>query len=112
MNSVEMKTLIKVIFVCVLLFIFSPLIFGVLGIVFKGILWLILGIVIIITLSIMYLKYKVKKETNKFYSFQENVRPQGSHSDNVTSESESYIDYSDSTIVDVEEYEESDSKEE
>ncbi|WP_346929177.1 hypothetical protein [Clostridium sp.] len=112
MNSAEMKTLIKVIFVCVLLFIFSPLIFGVLGIVFKGILWLILGIVIIITLSIMYLKYKVKKETNKFYSSQENVRPQGSHSDNVTSESESYIDYSDSTIVDVEEYEESDSKEE
>jgi len=112
MNSVEMKTLIKVIFVCVLLFIFSPLIFGVLGIVFKGILWLILGIVIIITLSVMYLKYKVKKETNKFYSSQENVRPQGSHSDNVTSESESYIDYSDSTIVDVEEYEESDSKEE
>ncbi len=66
MNSVEMKTLIKVIFVCILLFIFSPLIFGVLGIVFKGILWLILGIVIIITLSIMYLKYKVKRKLTNF----------------------------------------------
>ncbi|HBL06080.1 MULTISPECIES: hypothetical protein [unclassified Clostridium] len=112
MNSVEMKTLIKVIFVCILLFIFSPLIFGVLGIVFKGILWLILGIVIIITLSIMYLKYKVKKETNEFYSSNENGRPQGSNSANVTPDSESYIDYSDSTIVDVEEYEESNDKEE
>lgn len=112
MNSVDMKTLIKIIFVCILLFIFSPLIFGVLGIVFKGILWLILGIVIIITLSIMYLKYKVKKETNEFYSSHENGSSQGSHSHNVTSDSESYIDYSDSTIVDVEEYEESNDKEE
>jgi len=60
----------------------------------------------------MYLKYKVKKETNEFYSSNENGKSQGSHSANVTPDSEYYIDYSDSTIVDVEEYEESNDKEE
>ena len=111
MNSVEMKTLIKIIVLCIALFIFSPFIFGVLGIVFKGILWLIIGIVIIITLSIMYFKYKIKKETKEFYSSYENERPQDRTTENINSDSDSYIDYSDSTIVDVEEYEESDDKE-
>lgn len=109
MNSVEMKTLIKIIVLCIALFIFSPFIFGVLGIVFKGILWLIIGIVIIITLSIMYFKYKIKKGTNEFYSSYENERHQDRTTENINSDS--YIDYSDSTIVDVEEYEESDDKE-
>lgn len=111
MNSVEMKTLIKIIVLCIALFIFSPFIFGVLGIVFRGILWLIIGIVIIITLSIMYFKYKIKKETKEFYSSYENERPQDRTTENINSDSDSYIDYSDSTIVDVEEYEESDDKE-
>jgi len=112
MNSVEMKTLIKIIVLCIALFIFSPFIFGVLGSVFKGILWLIIGIVIIIALSIMYFKYKIKKETKEFYSSYENKRPQDRTTENMNSDSDSYIDYSDSTIVDVEEYEESDDKEE
>jgi len=111
MNSVEMKTLIKIIVLCIALFIFSPFIFGVLGIVFRGILWLIIGIVILITLSIMYFKYKIKKDTKEFYSSYENERPQDRTTENINSDSDSYIDYSDSTIVDVEEYEESDSKE-
>ncbi len=111
MNSVEMKTLIKIIFVCIVLFIFSPFIFGVLGIVFKGVLWLILGIVIIITLSIMYLKYKIKRETKNFYSSHENEKSHGATVESVNSEQDSSIDYSDSTIVDVEEYEESDDQE-
>ena len=111
MNSVEMKTLIKIIVLCIALFIFSPFIFGVLGIVFRGILWLIIGIVIIITLSIMYFKYKIKKETKEFYSSYEDERHQDRTTENINSDSDSYIDYSDSTIVDVEEYEESDDKE-
>ncbi len=110
MNSVEMKTLIKIIVLCIALFIFSPFIFGVLGIVFRGILWLIIGIVIIIALSIMYFKYKIKKETKEFYS-SENERHQDRTTENINSDSDSYIDYSDSTIVDVEEYEESDDNE-
>lgn len=112
MNSVDMKTLIKIIVVCIALFIFSPFIFGVLGIVFRGILWLILGVVIIITLSIMYFKYKVKKETKEFYTSYDNERSQERNTENINSDSDSYIDYSDATIVDVEEYEESDNEEE
>lgn len=106
MNNVDIKKLVKVIVVCVVLFICSPFIFGVLGIIFKGVLWLILGIIIAITLAIMYFKYKIKKETKDFHSLHEKEKPQG---ENV--ESDSFIDYSDSTIVDVEEYEEVDDDE-
>ncbi len=106
MNNNDIKASIKVIVICIVLAVLSPYIFGVLGIVFKGILWLILGIIIVITLSVMYFKYKIKKESKDFYSFHEKEKPQGDNAKNV--ESDSDIDYSDSTIVDVEEYEEVD----
>lgn len=69
MNNVDMQTLIKVVLGCVILFLFSPLIFSIFGVIAKMILWFIIAIVLIITLSIMYLKYKVKKSENGFYSF-------------------------------------------
>ncbi len=109
MNNNDVKSSIKVIIICIVLAVLSPYIFGVLGIVFKGILWLILGIIIVITLSVMYFKHKIKKETKDFYYSHENEKTQSNNVSNV--ESDSDIDYSDSTIVDVEEYEEADDDE-
>ncbi|MEG1254819.1 hypothetical protein [Clostridium sp.] len=104
MNSVDMKTLIKIIIGCVALFLFSPLIFGVIGIVFKGIMWIILAVVLTITITIMYFKHKIKKETSQYYATHDKNEVK---TDAYEASSEKAdIDYSDATIIDVEEYEE------
>ncbi|MEG0308946.1 MAG: hypothetical protein RR636_13445 [Clostridium sp.] len=106
MNSIEMKTLIKIIIVCVALFLFSPLILGVVGFVFRGIMWIVLAIVITITLSIMYFKHKIKKETKEYYATHDKDQVKTDAYEASTEKVD--IDYSDATIIDVEEFEESD----
>lgn len=68
MNNVNMQTLIRIVLGCMVLFILSPFIFGIFGIIAKIILWFVLAVVLIITLSIMYLKHKINKSEDGFYS--------------------------------------------
>ncbi len=111
MNSVDMQTLIKIVLGCVILFLFSPLIFGIFGVIAKIILCFIIAIVLVVTLSIMYIKHKAKKSGNGFYSVafgdkEDNVKK------NTTADSfvEDEDDFSSSNVVDVE-YEEADEDE-
>lgn len=108
MNSVDMRTLIKVVLGCVILVLFSPLIFSIFGVIAKLILWFIIAIVLVVTLSIMYVKHKAKKGGDGFYSVtfgdkEEDVK------ENTTADSfvEDVDDFSSSNVVDVE-YEEAD----
>ena len=68
MNSVDMQTLIKIVLGCVILFLFSPLILSIFGVIAKIILWAIIAIVLLITFSVMYFKHKAKKSEDGFYS--------------------------------------------
>lgn len=104
MNNSDIKTLLKVILVCILLFLASPFIFSFLGFVFKVIIWIILAIIIIVALSIIYFRYKVNKEL-KEEGFMDNE----TYSDRDETEGpvdDDDIDYGDSPIVDVYDYKE------
>lgn len=103
MNNTNMSSLLKVILVCLLLFMFSPLIFG----VFKFILWLILALIIIITLVIMYIRYKANKELKEFEEMTDNTMHSSTYEYNSNDDIVD-IDYGDAPIVDVYEYEEDD----
>ena len=103
MNNSDMKSLLKVILVCVVLILVSPFLFSFLGVVFKLILWVILAIIIVVSISIMIFKHKVKKELKEdgFINMENN-----SHSNDTVKTDEVDIDYGDAPIVDVYEYEE------
>jgi len=81
---------------------FSPLIFGIFGFVVKSLFVLIIIIALIIGAGILYLKYKANKIT-KQYGNTDNSFSQNNVNYNNTevSEEETFIDYSDSTIIDV-----------
>ena len=105
MNNVEMKTLIKIILVCVVLFMLSPFLLGVLGIVFKIILWIILAVILVITIGIMVLKHKASKAMNESDYMKQSSSD--TYKEQASNESEDDIDYGDAPIVDVYDYEES-----
>ncbi|MDU4892153.1 MAG: hypothetical protein E6344_02555 [Clostridium sp.] len=110
MKNVDMQTLIKIALGCVILFLFSPLIFSIFGIIAKVVLWFIIAIVLIITLSIMYFKHKVKKSENGFYSFTYGEKDETvDTTDNVFEESEE--EFNTANVVDVE-FEEADNEDE
>ena len=107
MNNVDMQTLIKIALGCVILFLFSPLIFSIFGIIAKIILWLIIAIVLIITLSIMYLKHKAKKSADGFYSFTFGEKEEDVDTTVNNSYTDQEDDFNTSNVVDVE-FEEAD----
>lgn len=100
MNNVDMQTLIKIALGCVILFLFSPLIFSIFGFVAKIILWVIIAVVLIITLSIMYFKYKVKKSEDGFYSFTFGEKNEEATTNTVYEETEE--EFNTSNVIDVE----------
>lgn len=107
MKNVDMQTLIKIALGCVILFLFSPLIFSIFGIIAKIILWFIIAIVLIITLSIMYLKHKAKKSENGFYSFTYGEKEDTVDTTNSSTYEEPDDDFNTINAVDVE-FEEAD----
>lgn len=110
MKNIDMQTLIKIALGCVILFLFSPLIFSIFGLIAKIILWLIIAIVLIITLSVMYIKHKAKKSENGFYSFTygENIEKPNERNSHIYEEAED--DFNTTNVVDVE-FEEADNNE-
>lgn len=110
MKNIDMQTLIKIALGCVLLFLFSPLIFSIFGIIAKIILWLIIAIVLITTLSIMYIKHKAKKSENGFYSFTYGEKVENQNERNNHAYEKVEDDFDTANVVDVE-FEEADSSE-
>lgn len=108
MKNVDMQTLIKIALGCVILFLFSPLVFSIFGIIAKVILWFIIAVVLIITLSIMYFKHKAKKSENGFYSFGFGEKEETVNTTNNNIYEEVEDDFNTTNVVDVE-YEEADS---
>ncbi|MEG2017172.1 MAG: hypothetical protein RR844_02710 [Clostridium sp.] len=110
MKNVDMQTLIKIALGCVILFLFSPLVFSIFGIIAKVVLWFIIAIVLIITLSIMYFKHKAKKSEGGFYSFTYGEKDEPVNTEtNVYEEPED--EFNTANVVDVE-FEEADNDDE
>lgn len=102
MNNLNVREIIKIVLICILLIVFSPIILGIFGFVVKSLFVLIIIIAVIVGAGILYLKYKANKIT-KHYNSTENSFSQDNVNYNNTeaTEGEDIIDYSDSTIIDV-----------
>lgn len=111
MNRVDMQTLIKIVLGCVILFLFSPFIFGIFGMIAKIILWIVIALVLLVTFSIMYLKHKAKKSGEGFYSVNFGDKDKDVKENTST---DTYVedndDFSTADVVDVE-YEEAEDEE-
>lgn len=104
------RDILKIILIVGLFIVFSPVIFGVFGFVLRSLFFIIILAAVAISGVVVYLKYKAKK-LEKEYKEDPNLKyyydtKQNDHEEN---KDDSFIDYSDSTIIDVD-YEESDDR--
>ena len=108
MNNLNIREIIKIVLICILLIMFSPIILSIFGFVVKSLLVLIIIIAVIVGAGILYLKYKANKITKQYYSNDDSFS-QGNNSNfsnTQPAEDEPVIDYSDTTIIDVDYQEE------
>lgn len=105
----NLKEIIKIVLIFVLLIVFSPAILSLLGFVVKGAFFIIFLVVAIIGVGILYAKYKGNKIKTQYYSNDDSFSQNNNanYSNSQTTEEDSAIDYSDSTIIDVD-YQEDD----
>lgn len=103
--------ILKIILIVVLFIVFSPVIFGVFGFFVRSLFFIIILAVIVISGVVIYLKYKAKK-LEKEYRDDPNLKYyyNVNKDDYEENKDDTVIDYSDSTIIDVD-YEESQSSE-
>jgi len=103
MNNLNIREIIKFVLICILLIMFSPIILGIFGFVVKSLFVLVIIIAVIVGTGILYLKYKANKITKQYYSKDDSFSQSNNsnHSNTQPAEDESVIDYSDTTIIDV-----------
>jgi len=103
MNNLNIREIIKIVLICILLIMFSPIILSIFGFVVKSLFVLIIIIAVIVGAGILYLKYKANKVTKQYYSDEDSFSQKNNmnYSDSKSTEEDSVIDYSDSTIIDV-----------
>lgn len=105
MNGLEFKALLKVALICIVLIAVSPFVLGFFGFLIKGVMYVVLFLVLAIVLAIMYFKFKIRKIGKEHFNAVDNDSTSEKSKDDYNVE-EVDIDYSDSTIIDVEEYKE------
>ncbi|MEG0771697.1 hypothetical protein [Clostridium sp.] len=108
----NLKEILKIMLIFILLIVFSPVIFGVLGFLMRSLFFLVVFGAIIITGVVFYFKYKAKKikkqyEDNPSYSANYNMNNKDEYE---AGSEDTIIDYSDSPIIDVEFEEEEEQK--
>jgi hypothetical protein len=97
------KEILKIILIFILLIMFSPVIFSVLGFLVRSFFFIVIFVAIIISGIVFYLKYKAKK-VKKQYDDNPNYTSNFNMNNNDKSETnpeDTIIDYSDSPIIDV-----------
>lgn len=104
MNSIDFKTLIKVALVCIVLIAVGPFVLGFFGVIIKGVMFIVLFIILAIIVAVMLFKLKINKINKKMSNNEANDVHTYSEDSNDTIKDN--IDYSDSTIIDVDEYKE------